>query len=249
MARVEVNRGDGISGQDKAAQRHTEGPKLLRIFLKISLQYFLMCAVMLVSAGTLLWMRAWVYLAVALVCFLVNACVVHHFNPDLIAERHRHHEDTKPFDKVLTRLIAVDTILMLVVSGLDAVRYKWSFLPDLAVYPGILLHALGMATLGWAMSSNPYVEKTVRIQVDRDQRVISVGPYALIRHPMYLGMILMGIGFPLIAGSAWSVAPLGVYIFLFILRTALEDKTLRSELSGYEEYARDTRHRLVPGLW
>ncbi len=226
-----------------------EAPKLWRIFLKISLQYLFVCAILLISAGTWRWSRAWVYLAVALLCFSVNAWVVRTRNPELIAERHKKHEDTKPFDRILTALIAAMTVVMFVVAGLDAVRYRWTSLPHFFLYPGILLHVLGMAVLGWAMSTNPYVEKTVRIQADRGQRVVTAGPYALVRHPMYFGMILMGIGFPMIAGSVWSFGPLGVYIALFIIRAALEDRTLRSELPGYADYAQRTRYRLVPGLW
>ncbi len=223
--------------------------EMIRIFIKITLQYLFMCAAMLLSAGTLRWMRAWIYLAVALSCFFVNALVLRRTNPQLIAERHKKHEDTKPFDKRLTALIALTTVLMFIVAGLDAQRYRWSSIPALLLYPGVLLHILGMAVLGWAMSSNPFVEKTVRLQTDRDQRVVSTGPYAIVRHPMYTGMILMGIGYPLIAGSAWSLLPLFVYISLFVLRTVLEDRTLQAELPGYKEYLNVTRHRLLPRIW
>ncbi len=224
-------------------------PEMFRIFTKISLQYMFMCAVMLLSAGTLRWMRAWIYLAVSLTCFFVNAMVLRRKNPQLIAERHKKHEDTKPFDKRVTALIALTTVLMFIVAGLDAERYRWSSLAALLLYPGVLLHILGMAVLGWAMSANPFVEKTVRVQTDRNQRVISTGPYAIVRHPMYTGMILMGIGYPLIAGSAWSLLPLFVYIGLFVLRTVLEDRTLQAELPGYSEYLHITRYRLLPHIW
>lgn len=232
-----------------AAKTNPNVRSLLLILLKVVLQYAFMCGVLLVSAGTFRWTRAWVYCALGVFCFLVNAWVVQKKNPRLIQERHKKREDTKPFDKILTAIIALVIMAMYVVAGLDAVRYGWSLLPVSLLYLGIVLHVLGMAAMGWAMSINPYVEKTVRIQTDRDQRVVTVGPYGIVRHPMYIGMIFLGLGFPLIAGSAWSFVPLGVYIFLFILRTALEDRTLRRELPGYEEYAQRTRFRLLPGLW
>ncbi len=224
-------------------------PGIFWIFIKITVQYVFMCAVMLLSAGTLRWVRAWIYLAIALICFFVNALVLRRNNPRLIAERHKKHEDTKPFDKRLTALIAITTLVMFIVAGLDAVRYRWSSMAALLLYPGVFLHILGMVVLGWAMSANPFVEKTVRIQTDRNQRVISTGPYAIVRHPMYTGMILIGIGYPLIAGSAWSLLPLFVYIGLFVLRTVLEDRTLQAELPGYGEYLRITRYRLLPYVW
>jgi protein-S-isoprenylcysteine O-methyltransferase Ste14 len=224
-------------------------PKLWPVFLKIVLQFVFISAVLLIAAGTFRWFRAWIYIGVGFFCFLVNAAVIRNRNPQLIIERHRKHKDTEHFDKVLTALIALLTVAMYVVAGLDAVRYGWSALPSILLYAGVLLEASGMAIIGWAMAVNPYLEKSVRIQIDREQKVVSRGPYALVRHPMYVGMILMGLGFPMIVGSAWSLVPLSIYSALFVLRTALEDETLRRKLPGYEAYASLVRFRLVPGLW
>jgi protein-S-isoprenylcysteine O-methyltransferase Ste14 len=101
----------------------------------------------------------------------------------------------------------------------------------------------------WAMVENEHFEQFVRIQHDRDQRVVTTGPYRFVRHPGYLGAVLGALVTPLLLGSAWTFVPAGLVAALFVVRTGLEDRTLRAGLSGYDEYARQTRFRLVPWIW
>jgi protein-S-isoprenylcysteine O-methyltransferase Ste14 len=90
---------------------------------------------------------------------------------------------------------------------------------------------------------------TVRIQTDRNQYVVDSGPYAFVRHPGYVGGILVAPGIALSLGSLWALVPAGVAVSLLILRTYWEDATLQEELRGYKEYSSRVRHRLVPGIW
>src|SRR3954453_10940580 len=99
------------------------------------------------------------------------------------------------------------------------------------------------------MALNPYAETTVRIQSDRGHTVISSGPYRLVRHPMYVGSSLMYPGTALMLASKWALLLSAVMAVLLLVRTALEDRTLRRELAGYEQYAVTTRYRLIPGVW
>jgi protein-S-isoprenylcysteine O-methyltransferase Ste14 len=108
---------------------------------------------------------------------------------------------------------------------------------------------LGVIPLFAALTTNPHLETTVRIQKDRGHKVITTGPYRFVRHPMYTGVLLMYAGWPLILGSMWSYVVVGIIVVLFVVRTALEDRTLRTELEGYEAYAGRTRYRLLPGVW
>ena len=96
---------------------------------------------------------------------------------------------------------------------------------------------------------NTFLSRTVRIQDDRGQRVVDNGPYAWVRHPMYLGIIVLMISIPALLGSLWALIPGSLIGALFILRTALEDRTLFRELPGYPEYAGRVRYRLFPGIW
>ncbi len=115
--------------------------------------------------------------------------------------------------------------------------------------PGLVLMAAGMIPVAGAAAHNRNLEPTVRIQADRGHQVATTGPYRFVRHPMYAGMILSLAGMPLVLGSAWSVVPTLGQIVCIVVRTALEDATLRRDLPGYAEYAARTPCRLLPHVW
>nr|NIN68360.1 isoprenylcysteine carboxylmethyltransferase family protein [Anaerolineae bacterium]NIN98447.1 isoprenylcysteine carboxylmethyltransferase family protein [Anaerolineae bacterium] len=106
-------------------------------------------------------------------------------------------------------------------------------------------YALGV----WAIASNAFFSQIVRIQKERGHRVATGGPYRFVRHPGYVGTILVGLAAPIMLGSLWALIPGGAVALLFILRTALEDQTLLGELEGYGTYAGRVRYRLLPGVW
>jgi protein-S-isoprenylcysteine O-methyltransferase Ste14 len=108
---------------------------------------------------------------------------------------------------------------------------------------------LGYAVIPWAVANNKYFSQIVRIQTDRGHSVAATGPYRIVRHPSYLGMIAFELAAPLLLGSWWSLLISVVNVFLIILRTTLEDRTLQKELPGYAEYATRVRYRLLPGVW
>jgi protein-S-isoprenylcysteine O-methyltransferase Ste14 len=135
------------------------------------------------------------------------------------------------------------------VAGLDAERFRWSSMPFAYVYLGTVLYAVSLIPPVWAMAVNPYLETGLRLQQDRGQFAITSGPYRFVRHPMYVGVILNQFATPLVLGSMWAYAPSLAIAVLFIVRTALEDRTLRNELPGYKEFAEHTRYRLLPGAW
>jgi protein-S-isoprenylcysteine O-methyltransferase Ste14 len=179
----------------------------------------------------------------------VNAVVILPKNPELIAERGQTKENTKSWDKVLTTLITISTLVMLIIPGLQ-VRYGWS--PRLGwtiQLVGLVVVALGYGLVSWAMASNPFFARTVRIQMDRGQTVASGGPYRYVRHPGYIGMMIYSCASPLALGSLWALIPAVLVVSGFVVRTALEDKTLRAELDGYKGYAARVRYRLLPGVW
>lgn len=135
------------------------------------------------------------------------------------------------------------------ISGLDY-RFSWSPLTTNSIKViGIAALAISFLPLTWSMAVNRFFEPTVRIQTQQEHQVISSGPYRYIRHPGYVGVILQFIAVPLSLGTlvAWIPALLGAA--LYVLRTALEDKTLQAELPGYVEYTQRTRYRLFPFIW
>jgi protein-S-isoprenylcysteine O-methyltransferase Ste14 len=199
-------------------------------------------------AGRLDWTLAWVYLALLLVWVAVNWVLLSRRNPELIARRIRMGDGTKTWDKVWSGLNTPLMLAIWVVAGLDA-RDGASSL-DPGVWPlGLLPFVAGSALLTWSMVVNPFFEKTVRIQTERGHRVIDTGPYAWVRHPGYLGFAGWLLGTPLLLASAWAFLPVAASLVSLVVRTALEDRTLRAELPGYAEYAARVRFRLIPGLW
>ena len=119
--------------------------------------------------------------------------------------------------------------------------------------PAKLLAWLGLALAGalifWALATNTYLSRMAHIQDDRGQVVVTAGPYRFVRHPMYLGVILLFLSMPVALGSWWALLLGAVIGLIFLLRTAKEDRMLRDELPGYPEYAGRVRYRLVPGIW
>lgn len=202
------------------------------------------------AAGRWDWARGWIAVALYVGTMTALAVIVRRRNPTLMEARAKwRRADTKPFDKIILRILLPLGALQPAVAGLDAVRFRWSSMPVWTAYAGAFLFLLGMALITWTMSVNRFAEPTVRIQTDRGHTVVTSGPYRYIRHPMYAGTIPMYVATALVLGSLWALALAGVLAVLLVWRTALEDRTLRRELPGYAEYAARTRYRLLPGLW
>ena len=202
------------------------------------------------GAGQLTWTRGWV--CTVLYIGAVSACraVLCKFNPGVLKEREEViRKGTKPFDRILLNLLLTLTIVLPVIAGLDAVRFSWSSMPFWMIYPGIVLFVGSAILITWVLVKNPHAESSVRIQEERGHAVIRSGPYRFVRHPMYTGLILLYTSMALILGSMWTLAIAALIAFLLLGRTAMEEKTLRQELQGYEEYTTITRYRLMPGIW
>ena len=201
------------------------------------------------SAGRIDWVRAWVYLGAILLCELLTAAVLRAVNPVILEKRGRVGADTKTYDRVFVALWLVLAFVTPVVAGLDVGRSGEARVPLAGMYVGLVVMLLAYLLGAWAMAVNEHFELLVRIQTDRGHRVVTSGPYRIVRHPGYLAAIVGGVTSPLILGSLWAFAPVVACALLFTVRMAFEDRTLREELAGYEEYAARTRHRLLPGIW
>jgi protein-S-isoprenylcysteine O-methyltransferase Ste14 len=211
----------------------------------------LLVVVILVSlSGDWRWTTAYVLSAMYLATTLVQSLLLVPRSPELLAERSRRFAPgTKQWDRVLVSLYGVVYIGVLVVAALDR-RWSWSSpLPVAAQAAGVVLWLLGSATVTWSMAANAFFSFSVRLQAERGQTVVTGGPYRLVRHPGYVGAILTALGAALLLGSAWSLVPAGLVLVSLTVRTALEDRTLRRELAGYEEFTHRTRWRLLPGVW
>ena len=220
-----------------------------RIAASLGAGLAMFAAILFVPAGRLDWAAAWVYLGLFVAFTIANLVYLRRVNPELIDRRTRLHRGTKRWDVVWSIVFSPLFVAVYAVAGLDAGRYGWSSVPGWLWLVGLALFLSGMALLSRAMGENPFFEKTVRIQEERGHRVVETGPYRLVRHPGYLGFVGWILSTPLLLGSWWAFVPTLLSIAGMMVRTALEDRTLRAELPGYAEYANRTRYRLVPGLW
>jgi len=210
---------------------------------------FIFFAIIFVSAGRINYPQGLIYVSIGLVMAILNYTVLR-IDSELLKERSKPGEGTKKWDKTILGLSFLVTISMYIIAGLDSGRHHWS--PDFhwsICLLGIILTASGQLLFLIAQKQNRFFSSTVRIQTDREHVVCETGLYKTVRHPAYLGSIIQASGFPLLFGSLWSIIPVCVLIILFVIRTVLEDRTLRNELKGYPEYSDKTRYKIIPFVW
>jgi protein-S-isoprenylcysteine O-methyltransferase Ste14 len=236
--------------------RHEITPETRRAIVKWIVQAALGMVgyglVLFLVAGTWDWIWGWVLLGVLTAFMAAHPLILVPIDPELLAQREKglREPGVKTWDKWISALAAgVFPFASWVVAGLD-VRLHWTGPVPLAYHlGGLLVMVLGFALFLWAMASNAFFAEGVRIQEERGHTVAAGGPYRYVRHPGYVGAILSQLATPFLLGSPWAMIPSVASAALYVVRTYLEDKTLREELDGYQDYARRVRYRLVPGLW
>jgi protein-S-isoprenylcysteine O-methyltransferase Ste14 len=218
---------------------HLAGPVI------IALLFFL-------SAGRLDLYRAWIWAGLTVLYYLFGLLVLLKVNPGLLNESGgvNRRKDSKKWDRMLLVVYAGTGLYgHVVLMALDAGRFGWSHPGPWLILPGILLYTASFNLVYWAMAVNPHFETTVRIQSDRDHSVVSWGPYQIVRHPGYLGLAMADFGSAMIIGSLYGFITAAATVLVLVIRTCLEDLTLKKELEGYREYAAKTRYRLIPRIW
>jgi protein-S-isoprenylcysteine O-methyltransferase Ste14 len=216
-----------------------------------SLAWLIVFALLLfVPAGTLHWPAARVFLGFMLASSLLFGGWLVKKDPALLSERMRSpiRSDQPSADRKLLLAFLLIYVSWFIVMGLDQ-RFHSSRMPFAVQAFGLVILILSSAFIMWVFRENSFAAAVVRVQAERGHRVITSGPYAFVRHPMYSGAILFMIGTALLLGSWWGTAISPVFAVLFGLRTRIEERTLTSGLSGYADYAARVRYRLVPGLW
>jgi protein-S-isoprenylcysteine O-methyltransferase Ste14 len=228
-------------------------PKITpRAILGFVVYLFINPLILFITAGSLQWGMAWIYFGVSIFAALFGRILAHRKNPGLLTERGRYQqaEGVKPWDRVLVPLVALyGPLATIVIAGLDW-RFKWThWFPLWVQVTALLVGVLGLVLASWAMVENRFFSAVVRIQEDRGHSVCQTGPYRWIRHPGYAGGILWYLITPFVFNAAWSFIPALISVIFTVVRTALEDQTLQVELPGYQAYTRQTRFRLLPGIW
>ena len=223
------------------------------IWLRLFVRMMLFAVALLWPAGTWHWWEAWVVIGL---WSSFEVAMTHHLlrhDPTLLAERLKLvplAKGQKAWDKVVMLLFFVAVIGLYIIPGFDVVRYQWSEpLPLWMCIIAMLVHPPCFVFLGWVMRENTYLSQVVKIDRERGHQVVTSGPYALIRHPMYAVAIVLLLAVPVALGSRFALI-LSIFLTaLLIVRTYFEDRTLHAELDGYPDYAKQTRYRLIPGIW
>jgi protein-S-isoprenylcysteine O-methyltransferase Ste14 len=214
--------------------------------IQVFLSYIGISLILFLSAGTLRWLWAWVFVAANFIILIINSFVL---PKDVIEERGRKKENVKTWDRLITALSIIPYFGLYVIAGLDY-RFYWSVEYSGWLHAaGLLLYVLGSMLATWAMVSNRFFSTVVRLQTERGHTVATGGPYGFVRHPGYVGFIISSLAVPLMLGSLYGLVISAISAALLVIRTYLEDRTLQAELNGYAEYSQTVRYRLVPCVW
>jgi protein-S-isoprenylcysteine O-methyltransferase Ste14 len=203
------------------------------------------CVMFFAPAGTFAYWQAWAYMGVVLIPMLFVMVYMLRNAPELLARRLQMRERERTQKGVIGFgvLFLVGAFL---VPGFDR-RWGWSTMPWWVVVAADLLVLLGYAMILRVFRENAYTSRTV--QVEQGQQVISTGPYAIVRHPMYVGVLVFYLASPVALGSWWAILPAAIILPILVVRILNEEQVLERDLPGYKEYKQKTRNRLLPGIW
>jgi protein-S-isoprenylcysteine O-methyltransferase Ste14 len=203
---------------------------------------------LMIPAGKIRYWQAWVYLSIFFGAAALTTLYLIRSDPALLERRMRGGPtaEKRPAQQFIMVCTSLGFIALLVVPALDE-RYRWSVVPLYLVLVGDALVAVGFYFIFLVYKENTFTSATIEVVVD--QKVISTGPYALVRHPMYASALLYLAGTPLALGSYWGLVPLAVMVPFLLWRLFDEERLLEKNLRGYREYQQNVRHRLVPRLW
>lgn len=223
----------------------------MKPILSITIVGAFFLSIIFVPAGTLDWPNAWAFIVLQLSCTAAIGLWLMKHNKDLLKERTTlGRPGVKGWDKVVQFFFIVFCSLFFTVAAFDVIRYRWSEpLPFWMNLIGFLGVALIMSVVFLVMRENTFLARVVRIQKDRGQKVVTTGPYSIVRHPMYSAFLWYLPSISLALGSQYSLLIAIPFDAVLIVRTYLEDRTLKKELPGYADYAKKTRYRLLPGVW
>jgi protein-S-isoprenylcysteine O-methyltransferase Ste14 len=223
---------------------------IARLLLQNAFFIVAMGALLFASAGTLHWPGAWALLATSALLGPACGLWLAKTDPALLAERLRltAREEQPAADKKFMLVFAATALIWLVAMGLDR-RMQASHVPVALQVLGLAMYLASTGFIMWVFRENSFAAPVIKVQAERDHHVISTGPYAFVRHPMYSGVMLFFLGVPLLVGSWWGVALAPLFVILFAIRAGIEERALLAGLPGYADYAARVRYRLLPGIW
>jgi protein-S-isoprenylcysteine O-methyltransferase Ste14 len=220
----------------------------VRAWFALVLLAAVMGLLLFVSAGTMSYWEAWVYLGIFFGASALTTMFLVRRDPALLERRMRGGPtaEKRPVERLIMVFASLGFIALLVVPALDY-RFRWSTVPVWAILAGDMLVIVGFYFIFLVYRENTYTSAT--IEVAPGQTVVSTGPYAIVRHPMYASALLYLVGTPLALGSYWGLAALAGMLPFLLWRLFDEERFLAQNLPGYADYQNKVRHRLLPGIW
>ncbi|WP_442754254.1 methyltransferase family protein [Methylocystis sp. JAN1] len=224
---------------------------LARLFLQTSVWLAVMAVALFAPAGTVAWPEAWIFLAIIAGVGAAAGLWFARHDPGLLRERL-----SSPFqvgqpawDKVFLSLFFALYLASCVVMGLDAARWRTTVMPVWAEAVGAGCIFASYAIIWRVLAENSFAAPVVRIQDERGQRIVTTGPYAVVRHPMYGGAILFLLGTPLLLGSSYGLVFVPLLVVVLAIRSVFEERMLGERFPDYAAYAEKVRYRFVPFVW
>ena len=219
-----------------------------QMVLRALLAPILIIGLLFFVAGRWDYWQGWVYTITNMILLILMATLLTK-SSELVEERLNPKEGVKSWDKFYFAVTTPLYMIALLLGGLDA-RFGWTTNMPLFVYwSSVIIYLIGQAIFLWARYTNNFFSSMVRIQTDRGHTVCKAGPYHYVRHPGYVGGFLFTITVGLMLGSWWASIPQVIAALMLVWRTAREDKTLQTELPGYADFTKETKYRLLPGVW
>ncbi|MBR4639264.1 MAG: isoprenylcysteine carboxylmethyltransferase family protein [Butyrivibrio sp.] len=212
---------------------------------KIVVGIILIGLLLFIPAGTLSWLYGWIFMGMLFVPMFIAGIVMYFKAPDLLESRLRAKE-TQSEQKQVIGFSGIMFLLVFIFAGLNY-RFKWIILPEIAVYIGIAIFLLSYALFGEVLRENRYLSRVIEVQ--KDQKVVDSGLYGIVRHPMYFATLFLFLSMPLVLNSLPSFIVMLSYIPIIVKRIRNEEEVLEKELSGYKEYKRKVRYRLIPFMY
>ena len=228
-----------------AENRISRGELNKMVFIRLIFFIPVMMVIFFLPAGTLAYWHGWVYMGILFIPFLFVIAYFLKNDPALLERRMRMREKEKN-QKLIVKFSTIFFLLAFILPGLDY-RWGWSHVPLALVIIADILVLVSYGFVFRVFRENSYASRIV--EVEKEQKVISSGPYAIVRHPMYTGTIIMYLFTPLALGSWWALIPALMIIPVIVARILNEEKLLANNLAGYTEYIQKVRFRLISGVW
>ena len=215
------------------------------VLVRFSLILLMLGLVFFLSAGTMKYREAWAYIITISIPMIIFGIYMFRHNPKFL-ERRMKTEEKRKEQKLIQKVGALPFLLVYLLPGLDK-RLGWSDLPFSIALIGLTMVLLGYLMILYVFITNSYASRVV--EVEKEQRVITTGPYAVVRHPMYVGVIFFYGVTPIALGSYWAMIPSLLIIPILVFRIKDEEKELLENLTGYREYTQKVKYRLLPFVW